>query len=85
MELTLGDLYPETDITVDAGAASIEINIPASSSCELNTSTVLSSREIKGFQKIENGLYRTPDFSDNNKKIYIEIDAAVSSVKIHRY
>ncbi|MFC2101237.1 LiaI-LiaF-like domain-containing protein [Bacteroidota bacterium] len=85
IELILGDEYPMTDVSIDAGAASIEIKIPETSSCELSTSTVLSSKEIKEFEKIEGGLYRTPDFSEDDNLIYISVDAAVSSLKITRY
>jgi len=85
IEMVLGDLYPLTDVSIDAGAASIEIEIPESSSCELSTSTVFSSKDIKGFKKIKDGLYRTPGFSEEDNVIYITVDAAVSSLEITRY
>jgi len=44
-EIRLGDKYPETHVSIDAGASSIEIKIPETSGCDLQTSSVLSGRK----------------------------------------
>lgn len=85
VELKLGDLYNNTKVTIDAGASAIIIKIPFESACELRTSTVLSSRDIDGFNKIKKGLYQSPNFSESANQIFIDIDAAVSSLKVSRY
>ncbi len=84
-DLTLGDLYPETRVDIEAGASSIDLRIPESSGCELKINTVLSGRNISGFVKYENDLYRTANFDEASNKIYIEVNAAVSSYSIKRY
>jgi hypothetical protein len=81
----LGDLSELTRLNIDAGASSIEVKIPQDSGCELHTSTVLSSRDIEGFDKIEGGLYRTSNYSSASNKVIIEVDAAVSSLEIRRF
>lgn len=83
--IKLGDLYPETLVTIDAGASSIEIDVPESSGCDLMISSVLSGKSINGFKKLEHGHYRTENFNDSIPKIFIEVDAAVSSYTITRY
>jgi hypothetical protein len=84
INLKLGSKSKLTHVNVNAGASSINIEIPYESACELRTNTVLSSRDIDGFNKISGGLYQTPNFSDSVSQIIIEIDAAVSSLEVKR-
>jgi hypothetical protein len=85
IKLKVGDLYPDTEIKIDAGASSIRISIPESSGCRIKTSTVLSSKSFRGFNKTKSHTYETDNYEDAEKKIYIELDAAVSSLNIIRY
>ncbi|RLD22041.1 MAG: hypothetical protein DRI54_08685 [Bacteroidetes bacterium] len=84
-ELKFGDKYPETFVTIDAGASSIDLQIPDSSGCDLRITAVLSGKSIYGFKKLEHGHYRTENFDETESKIFIEVDAAVSSFSISRY
>lgn len=85
INIRLGDKYEETRVKVDAGASSIEIEIPESSGCDLRISTVLSGKSIQGFEKLEHGHYQTENFTKAENKIYINVDAAVSSTTFIRY
>ena len=82
--LKLGTKTKFTKVNIDAGASGINIEVPYESACEIKTNTVLSSRDIDGFNKISGGLYQTPNFSDAANQIIIEIDAAVSGVEVKR-
>jgi hypothetical protein len=84
-ELKFGSDYPETFVSIDAGASSIDIQIPDSSGCDLLITAVLSGKSIYGFEKIEHGHYRTENFDEAENNIFIEVDAAVSSFSITRY
>lgn len=84
IRLKIGDKQPETHIEIDAGASSITIEIPENAGCVLSGSTVLSSRDLEGFQKISKGKYQTPDFDQAEQKIFVRVDAAVSSFEIRR-
>lgn len=84
-KIRLGNLCDNTNLRIDAGAASIEVEVPESSGCEIFTSTVLTSREFEGFIKDSNNRYKTSNFEDATEKISIRIDAAVSSLKVVRY
>ncbi|MCB2207707.1 MAG: hypothetical protein KQH67_05375 [Bacteroidetes bacterium] len=84
-EIKLGDRYEKSYVNIDAGASEIIIKVPAASGCDLNLSTVLSGRTISGFEKVDHGHYRTDNFDSAQNKIYITVDAAVSSYTITRY
>ena len=81
----LGSLSDRTRLNVEAGASDIDILVPEEVSCQVKTDDVLSSKNIYGFTKIKSGLYRTAEFDESGKKIFIEIDCGVSSINISRY
>ena len=85
INIRLGTLLAESNLKINSGASSINIKVPQEFACEVNTSTVLSSKELKGFNKVGNGTYVTPDFSDKTKNIVIDVEAAVSSLNVERY
>lgn len=83
--LKLGDLNEDQKIKISAGASSIHILVPKSRACEVRTNTVLSSRELTGFNRIERHLYRTNNYNTAKIKSYIDVDAAVSSLNVEQY
>jgi len=85
IELKLGGLYDDTRVNIDAGATSITIKVPVESGCELYTTSVLSSKSINGFEKINRNTYRTDNFKSADKLIEISVDVAVSDLTIKRY
>jgi len=85
IKIKLGDNYEKTHLGIEAGASSILIKIPEESGCKLNLESVLSGKNIKGFEKTERGKYRTKNFEEATNKIYIDAEAAVSSFTIIRY
>jgi len=85
LEVVLGDLLDSVKVDIDAGASSVEISIPENMGCEVNAEIVLSSRKLEGFSKVKDDIYRTDNFESSTKKIYMNIDMGVSSVKIKRY
>ncbi len=85
IRIKLGDNVPKSFVNIDAGASEIILKIPESAGCDLNLSTVLSGKTISGFEKMKNGHYRTSNFDEAGNKIFITVDAAVSSCKITRY
>lgn len=85
MVIKMGDLIPRTDLVIDAGASSITIKVPSASGCEVITNTFLSSRDMKGFTKIEDHRYQTPGFTKSQKKVYISLEAGITSIDVIRY
>lgn len=85
IKVKLGDEYPNTRFILETGASSIKIRVPEGSGCDLNISAVLSGKKISGFEKIDHGHYRTENFDEAENKIYLDVEAAVSSFSIYRY
>ena len=85
LNVKFGDLADVSRIKIDAGASDIDILIPESVGCEINSDAALSSKNYEGFAKINKKLYRTDNFDSSKKKIYIEIDCGVSSIDVKKY
>jgi len=85
LNLKLGNKSDSSNVVLKAGASSINILIPDSAGCEIKTEFALSSESFDGFHKTSSNLYQTENFASAKKKIYLEIKAGVSSVKVHRY
>lgn len=85
MKVRLGDRAEETRVSVKTGAASTSIEVPESAGCEVRLQTALSGKRIRGFDKISGSRYQTSNFESAAKKIYIEVSAGVSSIRVDRY
>lgn len=85
VKLKLGDRMDSTDVDIEMGAASLRIEIPENSGCQIRGEMVLMSRSLPGFNKIGKGYYETADFENAAKKIFIRIDGGVASLKVSRY
>ncbi|MCH7773893.1 MAG: hypothetical protein IH784_05745 [Bacteroidetes bacterium] len=85
LDVKLGTLSDKTRLNIEAGASNIDILVPKDVGCQVKTDDVLSSKNIYGFIKIKSGLYRTAEFDEASKKIFIEIDCGVSSINVRRY
>lgn len=85
VKLRLGERCDNAEVSIESGASSIVIDVPESFACEVRTSTVLSSKDLKGFTRLGDGTYTTDNFSSANRNIMIRIDAAVSSLTVNRY
>ena len=84
-DITLGNLFPDTKMTLDVGASSITIRVPKSSGCDLQLSSALSHKNLKEFQKTGDGHYQTRNFNSAKNKVRLNINAAVSRLNIIRY
>lgn len=71
VELRLGNLADKLEVTVDAGAASLNIEVPKDVGCEIRHSDGLGSAEFEGFvPKDEASRAETSDSSE--KKVYFK-------------
>jgi hypothetical protein len=85
LNIKFGDLSDLTKFKINAGASDIDILVPDSVGCEINSDAALSSKNYEGFKKVSKHLYRTDNFESAEKHIYIEIDCGVSSIDVRRY
>jgi hypothetical protein len=84
VNILIGKLQKETHLDLETGASSIKITVPREAGCEVNYNTVLSQRDLKEFVKKGDGKYQTSNFNTSDQKVYLSIDAAVSSIHIIR-
>lgn len=85
LRIKYGDQITTSDLKIDAGASDIDILIPKDVACEIKTDAALSSKNFVGFTKIKSDLYRTPNFDNATKKLFIDIDCGVSSIDVKSY
>ena len=85
MKFRLGDRSEETRVKIETGASSTTVEVPQSVGCELRLATTLSGKRVSGFEKISSNRYQTPDFESAKKKIYIDVEAGVSQIRVNRY
>lgn len=85
IHLRLGDKAPDVRCSITAGASSIRIAIPASSACELDADTPLSHKDFRGFERVAEGRYRTENFGTAEKKVFLTLEAGISSLSVTRY
>ncbi|MDZ7624108.1 MAG: hypothetical protein U5J96_06645 [Ignavibacteriaceae bacterium] len=50
INIKFGDLFPETKLSVDAGASDINIFVPKESGCKIITDGALSSKHFSEFE-----------------------------------
>jgi hypothetical protein len=85
MKFRLGDRAEETRVKIETGASSTSVEVPQSVGCELRLATTLSGKQIRGLEKVSSNRYQTADFESAKKKIYIDVEAGVSQIRVNRY
>ncbi len=85
LNVKFGSLSDVTRLKIDAGASDMDILIPDSVGCEINSDDALSSKNYEGFKRVNHNIYRTENFDKSTKKIFIEIDCGVSSIDVKKY
>jgi len=85
IKIKLGNLYSESNLTVDAGASDINIFVPKESGCKIVLDGALSSKHFTEFDKIDSDNYQTENFNEVQNKVYINIECGVSSISVDRY
>lgn len=85
VKLKFGGLVQELQGRIQIGASSLRIEIPDSVGCEIRLDSGLSSKHFTDFEKVNDDTYQTPDFGQTNRKIYLSVEAGVSSIRVVRY
>jgi len=84
-DIKLGSLYKTTVVDVESGVSKITISIPESAGCEIKTESGLSSLDFKGFTKLSDNSFQTPNFASAQQKITINMEGGLSKFKVERY
>jgi len=81
----VGEKNPKTHLIFNAGAASISVEIPKASGCQVVSESFMVTKDFEGFEKKSNGLYETPNYAASKNKITITVKTALSKISITRY
>ncbi len=84
IEAKLGSPSGHSEVRVESGAASVEIEVPASAACRIITNSALSSKDFKGFTKQADGSYTTPGYDQQGDRYTIHLKGGVSSFTVVR-
>ena len=85
LKAKIGNKSDVTNLYVKAGVSSVDIVVPESSGCEVQCKAALSSKDFNDFIKVDSNHYKTGNFDNAKKKIYIEIETGISSIHVSRY
>ncbi len=85
IDVKLGDELQRVNVDVESGVAKVAISVPEKVGCEIKMDGALNSKDFDNFQKKGNSTWRTADFEDADKKIYIKVSSALTAVSVNRY
>jgi hypothetical protein len=83
--LKIGDKYDSTDVHIEMGAATVNVEVPSSSGCSITSDMALSSRDFPGFKKKYSGYYESENFDSAQKKIFIHVNGGFATIRVVRY
>lgn len=84
-EAKLGEHQLNTDVIVETGVASVEIEVPSSAGCRIVVDSGLSSKDFIGFVKQADGSYKTSNYDSAANKIDISLKGGLSSFEVRKY
>ncbi len=84
INIKLGERYEKTIVRINAGASDINLMIPHNTGARIHTSTLLTSKSLKGFTK-SNGAYFTENYDNAANTIEIKVQAAIADLSVERY
>ncbi len=85
IKIRFGDRADTTNISMNTGASSVTLYVPQNSGCQIRDDAKLSSKSFPDFVETSDGTYETSNFDKSPKKIFIDFEAGVSSIKVRRY
>lgn len=85
MDIRLGDKMPTTNVDIEAGVASVTLEIPESVGCEMHMDGALNAKNMDGMSKIGDGYYRSSNFDTASKKVIVHYEGGLTSINIKRY
>jgi hypothetical protein len=85
MNIRMGSKLAMSNVDIEAGVASITLEIPKSAGCEVHMDGALNAKNMDDMDKVSSGLYRSPDFEQSDKKIIVHFEGGLTSINIKRY
>lgn len=83
-EVKLGDKVDNLDVKIESGLTDIEFKVPESVGCRIDIDGGLNDKDFDGFIQ-KNGHWETPNYDKSTKKISLNFDGGLQSLKVRRY
>ena len=83
-DVKLGDKVENLDVKIESGLTDIEFKIPESVGCRIDIDGGLNDKDFDGFVQ-KNGHWETPDYDKSIKKINLNFEGGLQSLKVRRY
>jgi hypothetical protein len=83
-DVKLGDKVDNLDVKIESGLTSIEFQVPESVGCRIDIDGGLNEKDFDGFIQ-KNGHWETPNFDKATKKISLNFNGGLQSLKVRRY
>jgi hypothetical protein len=83
-DVKLGDKVDNLDVKVESGLTDIEFQVPESVGCRIDIDGGLNDKDFDGFIQ-KNGHWETPNFDKATKKINLNFNGGLQSLKVRRY
>jgi len=84
IKVQLGSRAEECTVALETGVSSVRIYVPESVGCDVRIEAPMSAKRLPGFEKREDGWYETDNIATATRKIHLDIDAGVSSIRVIR-
>lgn len=85
VEVKLGDRADSMDVDIEAGAASMVLQVPEGVGCRIEKQGGLNINQLEDFQEVSDRVMQTPGYDTAKKKINIVFNGGVSRFKVERY
>ena len=83
-DVKLGDKVDNLEVKIESGLTDIEFQIPESVGCRINIDGGLNEKDFDGFIQ-KNGHWETPDYDKSTKKMTLNFEGGLQSLKVRRY
>jgi len=84
LQLSLGQPVNESEVTIEAGASTMNISIPKDAAVSIQTDLALSSKNMGGLTEKSDNNYESAGFASAKNKFVIKIDGGLTTLNIHR-
>jgi Domain of unknown function (DUF5668) len=83
-DVKLGDKVDNLDVKIESGLTEIEFKVPESVGCRIDIDGGLNDKDFDGFIQ-KNGHWETPNYDKSTKKISLNFNGGLQSLKVRRY
>ena len=83
-DVKLGDKVDNLEVKIESGLTDIEFQIPESVGCRIDIDGGLNEKDFDGFFQ-RNGHWETSNYDKSTKKITLNFEGGLQSLKVRRY